>query len=213
MVSEDNKMGEPVEEEEEPVSKTLFCSNISWRIKRSFLKKKASEFGNVTDCKIINYFDKAQNRVKSKGYGFVTFETEEEAQLAKEKMDGMEFQSRELVVKFATSAGPRMTKKSNREGESESEGEPKDPGMYQSLFLKAFPRETTVEEITKMLMDKKFPKPASVTARPLRSSGRQYAIVKFETHEEAKKVLETVSMEGEELMHDDKKFPKPASVT
>merc|ERR1712176_333663 len=83
---------ETQEEQEEPVSKTLFVSNISWRIKRNFLKKKAAEFGSVTDCKIINYFDKAQNRVKSKGYGFVTFSNEEEATKAKKAMDGLELQ-------------------------------------------------------------------------------------------------------------------------
>jgi len=196
---------ETQEEQEEPVSKTLFVSNISWRIKRNFLKKKAAEFGSVTDCKIINYFDKAQNRVKSKGYGFVTFSNEEEASKAKKAMDGLELQTRELVVKFATSAGPRTWKKSDLDGEG-AEGSKGDPGSYTSLFLKTFPRETTTEEVTKLFTAKGFPEPTQVTTRPLRSSGRLYAVVKFDSHLDAKSVFDLITKEGKELMSGEKKL-------
>merc|ERR1719461_589352 len=81
-----------------------------------------------------------------------------------------------------------------------------EPGSYQSLFIKTFPRETKIEEITKMLTDKKFPEPAEVVTKPLRSSGRQYAIVEFKTHADAKKVFEAVSKDGGELMNGEKKM-------
>lgn len=62
---------------------TVFVGGISWKADEEGLRKYFEQFGTVIECKII--FDRATN--KSKGYGFLTFSTAEEAQRVKETKD------------------------------------------------------------------------------------------------------------------------------
>lgn len=124
------------EEEPAPPAKTLFVSNISWKVKELELRAPFEEHGTVDDCKIVTYWDKSESRIKSKGYGFVTFSTIEEATKALNTMHGEMLQGRDLVCKFSNSTGPKgKTKKElSEEGdeaeqkgeapEEENEGEP-----------------------------------------------------------------------------------------
>lgn len=75
----------------------LFIGNINWDASDEELEEHFSEYGNIEEAVIIT--EKGTGR--SKGFGFVTFETEEEAQAAKEALDGQEFQGRTLAVKEA----------------------------------------------------------------------------------------------------------------
>ncbi len=61
----------------------LFVGNISWRATEDQLKEVFSQVGTVLDVKII--YDKVKNR--SKGFGFVTMSTPEEAQKAIEELN------------------------------------------------------------------------------------------------------------------------------
>ncbi|EFA75101.1 hypothetical protein PPL_11175 [Heterostelium album PN500] len=56
-----------------PSPNKLFVGGISWRADEAGLAKFFSTFGNVLECKIIM----DRNTLKSKGYGFITFEDEE----------------------------------------------------------------------------------------------------------------------------------------
>jgi len=62
---------------------TVFVGGISWKADEEGLRKYFEAFGTVLECKII--FDRATN--KSKGYGFLTFATPEDAQRVKEAKD------------------------------------------------------------------------------------------------------------------------------
>lgn len=75
----------------------LFVGSISWNTTWQELKEAFSEFGNVGFVKIVT--DRETGR--SKGFGFVEFETVEEATAAQEAMDGKELDGRELKVDFA----------------------------------------------------------------------------------------------------------------
>ncbi len=77
--------------------KKLYVGNLSWDISTDSLKEIFSEVGTVEDAIVI--VDKMSGR--SKGFGFVTMSTEEEAQNALETFNGKEVEGRELRVAFA----------------------------------------------------------------------------------------------------------------
>jgi len=102
------------EEYAETPSKTLFVSNISWRVRKKELMVPFAKFGRISDCKIVQYFDQTEKRVKSKGYAFIKFATEEEANKARVGLNGEKLVERELVVKFSTSTGPKGRRSSKK---------------------------------------------------------------------------------------------------
>lgn len=60
---------------EEEQSRKLFVGGISYDTTDDTLRQYFCKYGNITDCVVI----KDNDTGKSKGFGFVTFETEEEA--------------------------------------------------------------------------------------------------------------------------------------
>jgi len=102
------------EPDDERPSKTLFVSNISWRVRKKELIVPFAKFGKISDCKIVQYFDQTEKRVKSKGYAFIKFTTEEEANKARLGLNGEQLAERELVVKFSTSTGPKGRRSSKK---------------------------------------------------------------------------------------------------
>ncbi|MGB9637525.1 MAG: RNA recognition motif domain-containing protein [Microgenomates group bacterium] len=77
--------------------KKLYVGNLPYSVNADELRKVFSEFGEVVDAVVIS--DKYSGR--SKGFGFVTFATEEAAKLAVEKMNGKDMGGRNLVVNVA----------------------------------------------------------------------------------------------------------------
>ncbi len=61
------------------------------------LKAVFAPFGNIVSANIV--FDKFSHR--SKGFGFVEFETEDQAKAAMEALDGTEQEGRNIAVKEA----------------------------------------------------------------------------------------------------------------
>ncbi len=76
------------------MSKKLFVGNISYDSTEKTLEDLFSEFGNVESVNVIT--DRATGR--SKGFGFVEMSSEEEAQKAKEELNGKEIDGRTLNV-------------------------------------------------------------------------------------------------------------------
>lgn len=74
----------------------LFVGSLPWSINNDSLKEMFSPYGEVTEAIIIN--DRETGR--SKGFGFVTFATEESAQKALE-LNGKEIEGRTIVVNVA----------------------------------------------------------------------------------------------------------------
>jgi len=77
--------------------KKLYVGNLPYSANADELRKVFSEFGEVVDAVVIS--DKYSGR--SKGFGFVTFATEEAAKTAVEKMNGKDMGGRNLVVNVA----------------------------------------------------------------------------------------------------------------
>ncbi len=86
--------------------KSLFVGNLPWSINDEELKNKFSEFGVVTGARIIT--DKFSGR--SRGFGFVDMENDEEAAKAIAGMNEVEWSGRKVTVNEAKpkTQGPRM---------------------------------------------------------------------------------------------------------
>ena len=75
----------------------LFVGNLSYDLTEDGLKQFFSQVGEVTDVVII--MDREKNR--SKGFGFVTMSSEEEAQKAIEELNGQDLEGREIKISIA----------------------------------------------------------------------------------------------------------------
>lgn len=79
------------------MAKKLFIGNLSFNMTDDQLTQVFSTYGKIVSANIV--FDKFSNR--SKGFAFVEFETEEEAQAAMQALDGSEQDGRNIAVKEA----------------------------------------------------------------------------------------------------------------
>ncbi len=72
----------------------IFISNISFKVREQALSDLFSQYGKVTSVRIIK--DKETRR--SKGYGFVEMEDDNEGQAAINALNGTEHYERNIVV-------------------------------------------------------------------------------------------------------------------
>ena len=75
----------------------LFVGGINWQTTDDGLREAFERFGNVEEAKVI--MDRETGR--SRGFGFVTFTTEDEAKDAMASMDGTELEGRTIKVNVA----------------------------------------------------------------------------------------------------------------
>ena len=80
----------------------LFIGSLPWAINSDSLRELFAQYGEITEAIVISDRDTG----RSKGFGFVTFATEEAAQNALE-MDGKEVEGRTIVVNIARPKEPR----------------------------------------------------------------------------------------------------------
>ena len=79
------------------MSKKLYIGNLPFSVDSDKLKEIFSEFGNVEEATVIT--DKFSRR--SKGFGFVTFEKDEDADKAMAAMNSKEVEGRSIKVSEA----------------------------------------------------------------------------------------------------------------
>ncbi|PIS07351.1 RNA-binding protein [Candidatus Berkelbacteria bacterium CG10_big_fil_rev_8_21_14_0_10_43_13] len=75
----------------------LFIGGLAWAATDEDLNEAFAPFGNVVSASVVKYPDTG----RSKGFGFVEYETVEEATKAKEGLDGKEIAGRPIKVDFA----------------------------------------------------------------------------------------------------------------
>lgn len=75
----------------------LYVGNLSFNTSEADLRTAFEQFGAVTDVHVAT--DRETGRAR--GFGFVTFSTGEESQLASEKMNGTDLDGRTLTVNEA----------------------------------------------------------------------------------------------------------------
>jgi RNA recognition motif-containing protein len=79
------------------MGKKLYCGNLSFNTTSSDLEQMFAEFGTVKSAEVIN--DRETGR--SKGFGFVEMQSEEEANAAINTLNGQERDGRTLTVNEA----------------------------------------------------------------------------------------------------------------
>ena len=75
----------------------LYVGNLPYTVTKQRREEIFSPFGNMTECSVIS--DKFSGR--SKGFGFVEFESDDSAKQAIEKLNGTDMDGRNLIVNEA----------------------------------------------------------------------------------------------------------------
>lgn len=82
---------------ENQLNKKLYVGNLDYSVTQDDLRKHFSEAGEVVDAVVITHRDTG----RSKGFGFVEFANEEDAQKAIELFNNKDFNGRTIVVNEA----------------------------------------------------------------------------------------------------------------
>ncbi|MDZ7659741.1 RNA-binding protein [Fodinibius sp.] len=75
----------------------IYVGNLSFKVSDQDLMEVFEEFGDVTSAKVI----KDRETGRSKGFGFVEMENNDEAQAAIDELDGAEINGRTVKVNKA----------------------------------------------------------------------------------------------------------------
>ncbi len=108
------------------MSKKLYVSNLAFSMNETSLQDLFTEFGTVVSAKIIT--DRLSGR--SKGFGFVEMETEQQAANAISKLNGVEVNGRTIGVAEARPQQPRE----NRGGNGGGYGAPRQSRGYSDRY-------------------------------------------------------------------------------
>lgn len=92
----------------EDMQNRIYVGNLPYTIDAEGLKSLFSEFGEVSDARVITHRDSG----RSKGFGFVEFANEEDAKKAIDAMHEKEIEGRNLVVNIARPMQPRENRQS-----------------------------------------------------------------------------------------------------
>ena len=79
------------------MGKKLFCGNLSFDVSNGDLEQMFAEFGTVESAQVVTDRDSGRSR----GFGFVEFTNDEEADAAIEALNGKEINGRALTVNVA----------------------------------------------------------------------------------------------------------------
>ena len=71
--------------------------NLAWSIDGQALREVFCQAGNVVDARVI----KERNSGRSRGFGFVTFESDEDAERAVDMLNGQDLEGRPLRIDYA----------------------------------------------------------------------------------------------------------------
>ncbi|CAG5885176.1 unnamed protein product [Menidia menidia] len=156
----------------------IFIKNLDKSIDNKALYDTFSAFGNILSCKVVC------DENGSKGYGFVHFETQEAAERAIEKMNGMLLNDRKVFVgRF----------KSRKEREAELGARAKE---FTNVYIKNFGEEMDDEKLRELFS--KYGNAMSIRVMTDDSGkSRGFGFVSFERHEDAQKAVD--EMNGKEM--------------
>jgi hypothetical protein len=94
------------------MSKRLYVGNLPFNLTLEAFKAMFEKYGTVTEATIVT--NKFNGR--SKGFGFVTFESDEAGDKAKTELNGSEVEGRKLTVNEATPFNPDAPRPERRGG-------------------------------------------------------------------------------------------------
>ena len=94
------------------MGKKLYCGNLSYNVSSSDLDQMFGEFGTVKSAEVINDRDTG----RSKGFGFVEMQSDQEAMAAIEGLNLKEHDGRALTVNEARPREERSGARGGRGG-------------------------------------------------------------------------------------------------
>ncbi|KAJ0641150.1 hypothetical protein HanLR1_Chr16g0623971 [Helianthus annuus] len=151
-------------------SGNIFIKNLDKAIDQKALHDTFSTFGNILSCKIAT-----DSTGQSKGYGFVQYDTEESAQQAIEKLNGMLLNDKQVYV------GPFLRKQERELAV--------DKTKFTNVFVKNLSESTTDEDLRKAFSEYGTITSA-VVMRDADGNSKCFGFVNFESTEDAAKAVE-----------------------
>lgn len=153
----------------------IFIKNLDKSIDNKSLYDTFSAFGNILSCKIA--VDELGN---PKGYGFVHFETEDAAQEAIAKVDGMLLNDKKVFVGQWKSKKERMERIGSQ------------PKKFTNVYIKNFGDEMDEGKLKDMCVDAGNIVSLKVMCDP-EGKSKGFGFVSFESPEEAEKAVEILN--------------------
>ncbi|KAL5060118.1 hypothetical protein RYX36_031722 [Vicia faba] len=151
----------------------VFVKNLAESIDNSGLEVMFKKYGNILSSKVVMSEDG-----KSKGYGFVQFETEESANTAIEKLNGSTIDNKQIYV-------GKFVKKSDRVMSGPDAG-------YTNLYMKNLDL-----DITETLLQEKFSSFGKIislaVAKNNNGMSKGFGFVNFDKPDDAKRAMEAMN--------------------
>jgi len=154
----------------------IFIKNLDKSIDNKAIYDTFSTFGNILSCKVVAQDEEGN----SKGYGFVHFETEEAAQKAIEKVNGMLLNGKKVFV-------GRFIPRSQRLRDMGDAAR-----KFTNVFVKNFGEEIDDEKLKEMF-EKFGPLTSYVVMKDDAGSPRGFGFVAFEHPEDAEKAVDALN--------------------
>jgi len=154
----------------------IFIKNLDKSIDNKALYDTFSAFGNILSCKVkVSAGDNV-----SRGYGFVHFETEEAAQRAIEKVNGMLLNDKKVFVGKFLSRQERLKKLGER------------AKQFTNVYIKNF-SDKLDEEALKTMFDAYGEVKSVAIMKDQNGTSKGFGFVAYESHEEAQKACEALN--------------------
>ncbi|GAB2269604.1 poly(A) binding protein Pab2 [Dionaea muscipula] len=154
-------------------SANIFIKNLDKSIDHKALHDTFSSFGNILSCKIAT-----DTNGQSKGYGFVQFETEEAAQNAIDKLNGMLINDKQVYV------GPFLRK--------QERGSVMNKTKFNNVYVKNLSESTTDDDLMKI-----FGEFGMITSAVVMRDGdgksRCFGFVNFENADDAARAVDALN--------------------
>ncbi|KAM0034868.1 hypothetical protein Hdeb2414_s0015g00439811 [Helianthus debilis subsp. tardiflorus] len=151
----------------------IFIKNLDKSIDNKALHDTFSSFGNILSCKIAT-----DGTGQSKGYGFVQFETEEAAQTAIDKLNGMLINDKQVYVGHFLRKQERDSSLSN----------PK----FNNVYVKNISESTTDEDLKK-IFGEYGTITSAVVMRDADGKSKCFGFVNFENPDDAANAVEALN--------------------
>ncbi|EIN07305.1 polyadenylate binding protein [Punctularia strigosozonata HHB-11173 SS5] len=152
----------------------IFIKNLDDAIDNKALHDTFAAFGNVLSCKVAT-----DEMGRSKGYGFVHYETNEAAESAIKAVNGMLLNDKKVYVGHHVSKKDRQAKLDEQKKQ------------FTNVYVKNIDPEANDDEFREL-----FTPFGNVTSAVLQRDeegrSRGFGFVNFETHEEAQKAVDTL---------------------
>lgn len=175
----------------------IFIKNLDKSIDNRALYDTFSAFGNILSCKVegtntckLNKDRPSDKPNESLGYGYVHFETQEAAEKAIAKVNGMLINGKQVYVGPFIKRSERLKKSSEKK--------------FTNVYINNLPRELEKfdEKKLKDLFEKYGETTSVVIARDKDGQSRGFGFCNFKNHEDAKKAVDElngIEIEGKKV--------------